>query len=72
LHVQIPTVNKAQAEAIFAKYGLPVIVWRSCSMESGKATGMICDYTKLEGYAVAYTCEIRMDHAQVHRFNVVR
>ena len=70
----VKQVTKEQAEKIFQGYGLDVILWTGGTISNGRHQGMMCDYSKLKGYLVAFACEvwdIRCDR-QVERFNVMR
>jgi hypothetical protein len=77
--MSVKQVTKKEAIAIFNRYGLfigvpEMLVWRDGLCESGHYTGMVCDYTKLKGYTVAYACDIRSKGTleQHERFNIMR
>jgi len=71
---QVKHVTKEQAIEIFRKYGLDIFLWAGCSVRNGANQGMICDYTQLKDYTVAYACEIRTGEYghQVERFNIMK
>jgi len=70
----IKQVSQSEAEKIFGKYGITVLMWRDSSIQTDQYDGMICDYSKLPGYKVKYACEIwdMKSQKQVERFNVMR
>jgi len=42
--MNIKTVTEAQASAILLGHGLQVILWTTCSIDSGQRQAIICDY----------------------------
>lgn len=77
----IKQITIAEAEVLLRKYGLdnnPLSFFCTHRQENGSWVLNVCDYRNLEGYTVAFACEVLQkdkdgfDGKQVERFNIMR
>ena len=72
--MHVPQVTRKEAEAIFDKSLIEVVCWTTMTIRNERYDGVICDYTDIQGYTVAYACEVWdcIDQKRVQRFNIMR